>query len=80
MTEISDLSNNTDLKENAYQTTLQQHMEFLPTINKITDLSSPRRQTSDHRYKKKRQVETYQQCSKFQGVKDHLFGNVCFIK
>ena len=52
MTEISDLSNNTGLKENAYQMTLKQHIEFLPTINKIRDLSIPRRLTMDHEYKK----------------------------
>ena len=66
MTEISDLFNNMDLKENAYQATLQQHIEFLPTINKITDLSIPRRQTTDHGYKKKKQAETYQQCFKLE--------------
>ena len=52
MTEISDLSNNTDLKDNAYQTTLQQYMEFFATINKITNLSIPRQQTMDQGYKR----------------------------
>ena len=52
MTEISDLSNNMDLKDNAYQTTLQQYIEYLPPVNDISDLSIPRQQTTDHGYKR----------------------------
>ena len=51
--EINDPSNNTDLKEDAYQNDLTQHMEFLPTINKITNLSIPRWQTTDHAFKRR---------------------------
>ena len=61
-----DLSNKTDLKDNAYQMTSQENMWQLPIINKLNHLSIARRQTLYQSYKKGRKQKTNQQCYKFQ--------------